>query len=149
MYNLRFNVMERQLTVEHVLANDEPLLVALQEIGMAPAPRAARTNGHSLIFWVRLAISGGLAVVCELLSHLGQDSRLVAAMALLSMALSGGETFGKGWLALRSFNLNINFLMSVAQGGHGDVSFHSSGTGRGLLVGARPAGHSHHDGAFS
>lgn len=112
--SLRFNVMERQLTVDHVLENDDSLLFALREIGMGPAPRATQPPGHSRAFWARLAISGGLAVVCELLSHWGQDSRLVAVLALLSMVLSGGQTFRKGWVALRSFNLNINFLMSVA-----------------------------------
>lgn len=113
--NLRFNVMERQLTVDHVLESDETLLFALQEIGMGPQTRATRPKGHSRLFWARLALSGGLAGACELLSHMGNgDSRLLASLALLSMALSGGETLRKGWLALQTVNPNINFLMSVA-----------------------------------
>ena len=112
--NLRFNVMERQLTVDHVLESEETLLVALEEIGMGPQPRAAQPRGHSRAFWARLALCGLLAAACEGLHYFGLDSRWVAGLALLSMALGGGETFRKGWLALRSFNPNINFLMSVA-----------------------------------
>ena len=116
--DLKFQVMERRLTVEYQLEDERPIFQALEKLGMgprlqvptSPEPRARHP------FFVALAFSGGLAAACEILALRGapESSALVVGLALLSMVLSGRQTFAKGWSALRSLTFNMNFLMSTA-----------------------------------
>lgn len=118
---LSFNLMQRTLTVEHARGRLPQVLQALQEVGMAgrvdgsealqsevvAAPKAA---GH----W-KLAAAGALAVAAEGVAFaLGDRSWAAIALAVTAIALSGLETYRKGWYAVRQLNLNINALMSVA-----------------------------------
>src|SRR5205823_658714 len=43
-----------------------------------------------------------------------ETSLLVIGLALLSIVTGGKDTLRKGWLSLRTFTLNINFLMTIA-----------------------------------
>ncbi|HNB05691.1 MAG TPA: heavy metal translocating P-type ATPase [Thauera aminoaromatica] len=138
---LAFDLMARRLTVRHTLADEQPILGALREIGMdANAPRDA---GHACCggactataaaveapaeahaeppivshrTQLLMAVSGVAALAAEGLAWTGADesSPLVIALALLSIAAGGLGTLKKGWIALKTFTLNINFLMSVA-----------------------------------
>ena len=125
---LAFNLMERRLTVDHSLADDGPILGALGEIGMRAGPaqpanctscEAGRMDEAPTVptrTRLLMAVSGAAALAAEALAWSGADetSPLVIALALLSIATGGLGTLRKGWIALKTFTLNINFLMSVA-----------------------------------
>ncbi len=133
---LAFNLLERQLTVTHALADDQPILRALRDIGMeAVQPRKIEADncsgcegattgkaGHakspavSRRAWVLIALSGGAAVAAEMLAWMGagETAPAVIALALFSIATGGLGTLRKGWIALKTFTLNMNFLMSIA-----------------------------------
>lgn len=119
---LDFDLLERVLTVHHDLAATTDLEVALHEIGMSPveldrsenlpsAPSRMQTREK-----VTLILGGLAACASEILAwKLGTDTAWpIATLSFLSILLAGLPTLRKGWIALRSFTLNINFLMSLA-----------------------------------
>ena len=123
--DLAFNLMERRLTVDHSLPDDGPILGALSEIGMRAGPqpvactscasdRAAEAPTVPTRTRLLMAVSGAAALAAEALAWSGVDetSLPVIALALLSIATGGLGTLKKGWVALKSFTLNINFLMN-------------------------------------
>lgn len=125
--DLIFNLMDRRLTVTHTLADEQPILDALREIGMkaVPAPQAqpdicsnceADTPAVSRKIWVMMAVSGAAALAVEILAWTGaaENSPAIIALALFSIATGGLSTLKKGWIALKTFTLNMNFLMSIA-----------------------------------
>ena len=61
-------------------------------------------------------IAGVLAFIAEAMYFAGvkETSWPVIAVSVLSILLGGLPTLKKGWIALRTFTLNINFLMTVA-----------------------------------
>ncbi|MCR4299950.1 MAG: heavy metal translocating P-type ATPase [Gallionella sp.] len=124
---LAFNLMDRRLTVMHTLDDEQPIHDALREIGMkaVPAPQAqpdACSNCEadmpmvSSRTWAFMAVSGVAAIASEIVawSSASEQSFAVIALALLSIATGGFSTLKKGWIALKTFTLNMNFLMSFA-----------------------------------
>jgi Cd2+/Zn2+-exporting ATPase len=124
---LAFNLMERRLTVDHTLPDEQPILGALREIGMQAGPAAAQpgactrceADGAPAVpakTWALMAVSGIAAIGAEILAWSGaaEASAPVIALALISIVTGGLGTLKKGWIALKTFTLNINFLMSVA-----------------------------------
>lgn len=122
---LAFNLMERRLTVSHTLDGEQPILDALRDIGMeaVATPQATGSPGHESSVptvsrgeWALLAVSGAAAVAAEILVWAGaaENSSAVIALALFSIATGGSSTLRKGWIALKTFTLNMNFLMSIA-----------------------------------
>ncbi len=122
---LVFNLMDRRLAVSHSLDGEQPILDALREIGMeaVAVPQAAGSPGHessapavSRKTWTLIAVSGAAAVAAEILVWAGtaEHSPAVIALALFSIATGGSSTLRKGWIALKTFTLNMNFLMSIA-----------------------------------
>jgi Cd2+/Zn2+-exporting ATPase len=124
---LAFNLMERRLTVDHTLPDEQPILGALREIGMQAGPAAAQpgactrceADGAPAVpakTWALMAVSGIAAIGAEILAWSGaaEASAPVIALALISIVTGGLGTLRKGWIALKTFTLNINFLMSVA-----------------------------------
>ncbi|MFX7824760.1 cation-transporting P-type ATPase, partial [Acinetobacter baumannii] len=62
-----------------------------------------------------LGIGGVAAFGAEAIAwSLGDHAWPVLALALASIALAGGPTLRKGWIAVRALTFNINFLMAVA-----------------------------------
>ena len=129
---LQFDLLERVLTVTHVEEAKAPTETALTELRMHARLLTAETVGtiqgiptmpRAKI--VRLVLAGTLAACAEagawlIESQTGKASdgaAPVIALAVLSLLLSGGETARKGWLALRTRTLNINFLMGLAIAG--------------------------------
>ncbi|CAJ0689312.1 putative cadmium-transporting ATPase [Ralstonia mannitolilytica] len=120
---LDFNLLERHLTIHHTVDDVTPFLEALRAIGMdgevleqhdrtatAPVPPA----GISRRTWL-LGVGGVAAFAAEAIAwSLGDHAWPVLGLALASIALAGGPTLRKGWIALRAFTFNINFLMAVA-----------------------------------
>ena len=123
---LKFNLMQRRLTVAHTLAGTETIELALAEIGMRAEPRADVATGSGTRIpaapaisrrqWALMGIAGVAAIAAEVLAwSSGQDASLpVMLLALVAIAASGLETYKKGLIALRNFNLNINALMAIA-----------------------------------
>ena len=132
---LRFNLMQRVLTVDHELDSTLPIEEALRSIDMTPEPVTSGTPApETRIPWGRLAVAGLFAALSEgvELAHewgaspFGVDLNAwtpggVAVMewlplvfAVLAIAFAGLGTYKKGWTAVRNGNLNINALMSVA-----------------------------------
>jgi Zn2+/Cd2+-exporting ATPase len=121
---LDFNVLARQLTVHHTLPHTGSIVAALTAVDMAPreldgsAPAAAKPARVVITPGKRLAlgISGAAAFGAEITSWLtgAESSPLIICLALISVACGGLPTLKKGWIALKSFTLNINFLMSLA-----------------------------------
>lgn len=124
---LQFNLMERKLTVTTALSVSAVQSV-LQEIGMQAVPATIEgglvtvgepPEGRSRITWWRVGFAGVLALLAEGLVFAGmaESAWPVVALALLAIALGGVDTLRKGWFALKTFTLNINFLMSIAVAG--------------------------------
>lgn len=119
---LDFNLLSRELTAHHTLDDVAPLEAALREIGMGPRrlpggePAQALPPAVPLRTRWLLAGAGAAAVAAEAVAWITQDevSAPVMGLAALSMALAGGPTLKKGWIALRHLTLNIHFLMTLA-----------------------------------
>jgi len=124
---LEFDLVGRRLTVSHALPEEGPLVVALRSVGMAAvladgaedasAHRGEAARAHRR--WSVLAVAGVAALGAEVLAwRLGDERALpVIALASLAMALGGRDTLRKGWAAVRTLTLNINFLMTLAVAG--------------------------------
>ncbi|MHB0925940.1 MAG: heavy metal translocating P-type ATPase [Gallionellaceae bacterium] len=124
---LSFNLMARRLTVMHTLDDDQAILNALREIGMKTDTGPQCQSGScstceaespvvSRRTWALMAVSGTAAIAAEVVAWSGasEQSFAVIALALLSIATGGLGTLKKGWIALKNFTMNMNFLMSVA-----------------------------------
>ncbi len=122
---LTFNLMDRRLGVEHTLADEQPILDALCEIGMNAVPvteadtgskSEAATHVVTRRTWIFMTVSGITAITSEIIVWSGADEQSLAviALALLSIVTGGLGTLKKGWIALKNFTLNMNFLMSIA-----------------------------------
>lgn len=122
--DLRFNLMGRSLDVVHDLRSVQPITEALHGIGMkavvvdesAPAPVVAEEAALSPLQKVGLGVAGLCAVAAEVLAWQGaaESSPPVIALSLISILTAGIPTLRKGWVALKTFTLNINFLMCLA-----------------------------------
>tara|TARA_R110001599_G_scaffold64023_1_gene178316 strand:- start:13031 stop:15268 length:2238 start_codon:yes stop_codon:yes gene_type:complete len=121
---LDFNLMNRILDVHHQLNSLESVTSALKAIGMdaqlidseAYQSKAQESASLSSVQKILLAISGVAAFAAEVLAWTTHTdgSPLVIALAFISIATGGLPTLKKGWIALKTFTLNINFLMSLA-----------------------------------
>ncbi len=116
---LEFNLINRVLGVRHVLADTQPIVSAIESLGMSAeamqegdaqaAPAAVAKP------WWPLALSGVAAFAAEALHLSGlAPTWLIALVALVAILSCGLTTYKKGWIALKNFNLNINALMSIA-----------------------------------
>ena len=122
---LTFNLMDRRLGVEHMLADEQSILDALREIGMNAVPVTEADAGSKSEAdmpvvprrtWIFMTLSGITAITSEIIVWSGADEQSLAviALALLSIVTGGLGTLKKGWIALKNFTLNMNFLMSIA-----------------------------------
>lgn len=122
--DLRFNLMGRMLDVVHRLPSAEPITKALHEIGMkaepvdtgAPASSSDDEEHLTTRQKVGLVLAGVSAAAAEGIAWMGtpENSLPVIALSVLSIALAGVPTLRKGWVALKTLTLNINFLMCLA-----------------------------------
>lgn len=119
--NIEFDLMGRILTVDHSFADDEPIVKALTEVGMKPAANcevgcepdpAGAGKTENLVLGLALV----LALASELVGWMTGQEKFwpVIGLALVAMSLGGKETFAKGIVAVKTFTLNINFLMCLA-----------------------------------
>ncbi|MGD9688404.1 MAG: heavy metal translocating P-type ATPase [Phycisphaerales bacterium] len=85
----------------------------------ADADQLAAANQDTRPWWKKhglFMLAGLLAGGAEAMYFAGvkENSWPVIAASVLSILLGGLPTLKKGWIALRTFTLNINFLMTVA-----------------------------------
>ncbi|SFB09379.1 Cd2+/Zn2+-exporting ATPase [Collimonas sp. OK607] len=127
---MQFNLIQRELTVQHRLPSVDAIVAALKALDMEPALKSDTLTGAvdltegmgdgafkiSRKKWLLMAISGITAVGAEVVVWSGgqDNSWLVIGLALIAILSGGLDTLKKGWIALRNFSLNMNFLMSLA-----------------------------------
>jgi Cd2+/Zn2+-exporting ATPase len=131
---MQFNLMARELTVQHRLSSTQPIVSGLKKLDLAPLVKSdslrtaadldpgvepADLSGDYRISpfkWTLMAISGVTAIGAEVVAWTtgAEGSWPVIALALVAIATGGMDTLKKGWIALRHFSLNMNFLMSLA-----------------------------------
>jgi len=127
IHALQFNLMERRLAVSTTLTASA-VQSALQDVGMQavllppegiPVNADAPAEENTPALWWRVGIAGLLALAAEglVFAGLAETAWPVVALALLAIALGGVDTLRKGWTALKTLTLNINFLMSIAVAG--------------------------------
>ena len=119
VHSLDFNLMQRVLSVVHVADALPAIQAAIRELGMdsenvdgaadksPDRPEAAKP-------WWPLALGGCAALIAEIIHWAGLPEWAAALLALSAIAVSGIDTYRRGWIALRNGNLNINALMSIA-----------------------------------
>lgn len=122
--SIQCDFVNRRVVVVHDGVEPKTLEVAIQRAGMTPSIAgpgarpvvAAATPVASRMSLVLLGLAGLLAFASEVVAWSTQDesSWRVRGMAAASILLGGIPTIRKGLYALRSFTLNINFLMTVA-----------------------------------
>ena len=117
---LKFDFLARELTVVHHFPDNRVLQETLNslnlgarekgETGRVPEPPES-ANQRAL-----MVVSGLAAFAAEgvSLAAASQGEPFVVGLAFLSMIAGGKETLKKGLLAIRTFTLNINFLMTLA-----------------------------------
>ncbi|MEH6566662.1 MAG: heavy metal translocating P-type ATPase [Halopseudomonas sp.] len=114
---LQFDLLQRQLTLQHAPGQREAIMQTLRELGFSPAlitPQAQPAAPAAKPWWP-LALGGLLALTAEVLHFTALAPEwLVALLALAAIALTGISTYRKGWIALRNLSPNINALMSLA-----------------------------------
>jgi Cd2+/Zn2+-exporting ATPase len=132
--DVKLDLLNRRVLVEHEGSSAEVILGAIGRTGMKVRYVEATSDSHDheedhseadghdhgspsspLEMWL-LGLSGVLAFGGELMAILLKNEQAwpVIAMAVAAIVLGGRETARKGWGALRTFTLNINFLMSIA-----------------------------------
>ncbi|WP_454726125.1 MULTISPECIES: heavy metal translocating P-type ATPase [Cupriavidus] len=116
---LQFNLMQRVLTVHHTLDSLEPVVRAIESLGMKAEPlseQAAELAPQAARPWWPLALAGAAALGAEAVGWLGVPGQdwLAPVLALAAVAIAGLGVYKKGWIALSNGNLNINALMSIA-----------------------------------
>tara|TARA_R110001592_G_scaffold31482_1_gene110942 strand:+ start:13947 stop:16088 length:2142 start_codon:yes stop_codon:yes gene_type:complete len=123
---LRFNLMQRELTVLHELKDDGAVLSALQDLKMDPERKDGADDtaenfepGVSLRDKILVGLSAIAALAAEFVGWTLENelSAPVIALSLFAIAAAGTQTFKKGMIALRTLTLNINFLMMIAVAG--------------------------------
>ena len=116
---LEFNLMQRVLTVVHTAETLPAIQAAIRELGMESENVEGATNKASdgidaAKTWWPLVVGGCAAVTAEIMHWAGLPEWAAAFLALSAIAVSGIDTYRRGWIALRHGNLNINALMSIA-----------------------------------
>ena len=127
---MQFNLIQRELTVQHHLDSVETIISSLKALDLDPALKSdsltgviglSAENGDGTFKiarskWLLIGLSGLAAIASEIVAWTSgnETSWLVIGLALLAIATGGLDTLKKGWIALRNFSLNMNFLMSLA-----------------------------------
>ena len=114
--SMEFDLLERRLTVEHELETDQPIRDALKSVGMDPTVRevdqAAVNRRQNLVLGTALAIA--LAAEAITWTTLATSASWETGLAVVAIAMSGWPVLKKAWASVKTFTLNINFLMSLA-----------------------------------
>jgi Zn2+/Cd2+-exporting ATPase len=126
---MQFNLIQRELTVQHRLASVGPIVDSLNALDMQAKVKhdslstavdndaaASISYGIPRHKWLLVGFAAIAALGAELYAWFGgADASVgVIGLALLAIMTGGIDTLKKGWIALRHRSLNMNFLMSLA-----------------------------------
>lgn len=122
---VEFNLIQQEVTITHELSDLSEVESALRSLGMEPkiksSDQAMTQDAHlenvvSRWDWVVIIVSGIFAITAEVIAFIlhNEKSLPVIGLSIASMMIGGRQTFLKGLRAIRHFNLNMNFLMSIA-----------------------------------
>jgi Cd2+/Zn2+-exporting ATPase len=124
--HLDFNLMSRTLTVSYSGVEETAIAAAISTLGMEAVPQAVGPHAVQLplvqrSFWrkpgtILTVVAGVCAIAAELLAvtAYSDDAIVVRLLAAIAIVTGGYETAGKAFVALRTFTLNIHFLMTLA-----------------------------------
>ncbi len=122
--NLECNFVAQELTITHSLEDIGLIKNAIEQLGMKAILKKdnvliAKKNETIKFFhrkWLIVSVSGVFALLAEGGAYLLTDEKswIVIALSLFAIFLCGWPTFRKGLIAIRTFTLNINFLMMIA-----------------------------------
>ncbi|MBL9030237.1 MAG: cadmium-translocating P-type ATPase [Phycisphaerae bacterium] len=143
--SLAFDLFNRRLTVTHSLPDEGAIVAALRRVGMeaaqagdgaeapirpeverrattpavAPAGQPMQVPVATRRELTMLGVSGALAVAAEVVAWTTEAERSwpVMVVSVAAVLLGGLPTLRKDLIALRTFTLNINFLMTIAVAG--------------------------------
>ncbi len=116
---LDFDLIQRILTIHHQQASLSDVEAALVAIDMLPEA-IIQTDDQNVkefasdINWLRLGLAGTMALTAEVAHFANAPDWITLILALVAIIIGGFETYKKGWIALKNFNLNMNALMSFA-----------------------------------
>lgn len=122
---LEFNLIEHEVTIVHSLSEVSAIQKVLKSLGMEPQIKTDHVSSQQQKAmqasvtrkdWLVIATSGFLALTAEviaLITHT-ETSLSIIILTIASMLIGGRQTFLKGFRAIRHFNLNMSFLMSIA-----------------------------------
>lgn len=125
---MEFNLIDRIVTVK-VRGDDAGVARAIEglglgakrlEAGVVPVSTPRLPVGQRWLLGVSGAAAAGaeaVAYACEMRGVEGDAVPAVVGLALISLVLSGPQTLRKGFAALRTRTLNINFLVTIAVAG--------------------------------
>jgi len=119
---LECNFINQEVTIKHTLEDYTLIEESIRSLGMEVSIKNKMVTEKSLDKpnylkkWLPIIAGGIFALMAEIWSliHQNEDLLIVASCSLLAIALSGKQTFLKGINAIRTFTLNINFLMMIA-----------------------------------
>lgn len=113
---LRFNLIKRELTIDHSGPANE-IIEAIQKAGFKATPVKGKPEPRQMVpswkIWT-LGISALLILVGGVLSLYGLSIFLTRPLILAGIIIGGWHIGHKGFLAARHFRLDMNFLMSAA-----------------------------------
>lgn len=110
--SLDFDLVNRRLTVEHTLDNDDSIVRALHSVGMGPDDGPGKKDWRPWVTGLALALALGAETASFIGNH--EDSPLSIVLAVAAIALGGFPVLKKAMVAVRTLTLNINFLMALA-----------------------------------
>lgn len=115
---LDFNLIQRVLTVTHSPGSLGTILKGIRSLGFEPE---VHEDGEAIGQlevehrpWLPLIIAALIAIAAEISHFSSMPVWLTAGLSISAIAIGGLHTYKKGWVALRTGNLNINALMSIA-----------------------------------
>ncbi|MBC8136798.1 MAG: cadmium-translocating P-type ATPase [Fibrella sp.] len=128
---LDFDLLNRVLTVSFTpTGNAESVRHTLNNLGMEakPVDRDGKSDeanaGAMRTRWIQMGVAALFAAGAEVLHWVdaaghkpgehAETNPLLLVLVGFALLLGGRDTFRKGWVALRTFTLNINFLMTLA-----------------------------------
>lgn len=120
--HLSFDLIQKELTITYESVSISSIQNILKNLGMnsflknSEKQKTLNIPAVSVKDWLIIVLAGFLAVCAEIIAYATKEeqSALVIILAISSMLIGGRATFIKGLRSIRYFNLNMNFLMSIA-----------------------------------
>lgn len=118
--DIKFYLVSQELEVKYdpKVIKPSEIISSINQIGMKASIKAASRD--ELSFWekrkhlISTVVSGVLALIGIILSRLEMNQNIIIPIFILAIISGGFYIARKGIAALRTFSLDMNFLMTVA-----------------------------------